>query len=97
MRSLHLAGRPDIGKRALGLAMAEPDIMLAPVTIDGQVQPFRQRVDNRHADTVKAARHLVGVIVELSSGMKLGHDDLGCRHPFLGVDLNRNAAPVVGH
>ena len=29
--------------------------------------------------------------------MQHGHDDLGCRNPFLGVDVDRDAAAVVAH
>ena len=97
MRSGLVAGIAGIGKRALGLAMAEPHMVLASVAEDGQVQPFRQRVHHRHADPVKAARHLVGIVVEFSAGMKLRHDHLGRRDAFLGMDFDRDAAPVVGH
>ena len=57
----------------------------------------RQRVDDRDADAVQAARNLVGVLVEFSAGMELGHDDLGRRHAFALVDVGRDAAAVVAH
>ena len=44
---------------------------------------------------MQAARHLVGVLVELSAGMELRHDDFGGRDAFAFVDLGRDAAPVV--
>ena len=43
------------------------------------LQPGRQRVDDRHADAVQAARDLVGVLVELAAGVQLGEDDFGRR------------------
>ena len=46
---------------------------------------------------MQTARHLVGILVELSAGMELGHDDLGRRNAFLGMDAYGNAAAVVGH
>ena len=56
-----------------------------------------QRIDHRDADAVQAAGHLVGVLVELTAGMQLGHDDLGRRHALFLVDVDRDAAAVVAH
>ena len=55
----------------------------------------RERVDHRDADAVQAAGNLVGVLVEFSAGMQLGHDDLGRRDAFALVDAGRDAAAVV--
>ena len=55
MGSLLAAGIFDIGKRALGLTMAETQVMLAPVPLNGTVEPFGQRIHNRYADAVEAA------------------------------------------
>ncbi len=57
----------------------------------------RQRVHDRDADAVQAAGDLVGILVEFSAGMQLGHDHLGGRHAFALVDVDRNAAAVVAH
>ena len=46
---------------------------------------------------MQAAGHLVGVLVEFSAGMQLGHDDLGRGNAFALVDVDRNAAAVVAH
>ena len=54
-----------------------------------QLEPGRQRVDDRDADAVQAAGNLVGILVEFSAGMQLGHDDLGRRHAFALVDVGR--------
>src|SRR3546814_2126348 len=56
--------------------------VLVPVAEDAQLQPFRQRVDDRDADPVQAARYLVGLAVELPASMELSHDDLGRRDPL---------------
>jgi hypothetical protein len=63
--------------------------------MDGQVQDVGQGVDHRHADAVQTAGDLVGTVVELTAGVQHGHDDLGRRPPFFGVDVHRNAAAVV--
>ena len=96
MGSLLAAGIFDVGKRALGLAMAETQVMLAPVPVNGQVEPFGQRIHHRYADAVEAAGDLVGIVVELTAGMKLGHDHLGGGHALFRVNLDRNAAAVIG-
>ncbi len=87
LRAGNMVGRAHLGERRLGLAVAEAHEMLVAVAPDAQLQPFGQRVHHRHADAVQAARHLVGVLVEFSAGMQLGHDDLGRRHALLLVDL----------
>ena len=54
-----------------------------------------ERIDDRDADAMQAARHLVGVLVEFSAGMELGHDHFGGRDAFAFVDVGRDAAAVV--
>ena len=55
------------------LVVLPPDLAVA---VDLGLQPLRQGVDDRHADAVQAARDLVGVVVELAAGVRLGQDDL---------------------
>ncbi|KAF1027129.1 MAG: hypothetical protein GAK37_02513 [Pseudomonas sp.] len=66
-------------------------------TANGENQLLRQSVHHRNTHTVQAARHFVGVVVELTAGVKHGHDDLCCRHAFFFVHINRNTAAVVAH
>jgi catechol-2,3-dioxygenase len=44
---------------------------------------------------VQTAGDLVGILVELSASMELGHDDLGRRNALFLVDAHGNAASVV--
>ena len=44
---------------------------------------------------MQTAGDLVGVLVELSARMELGHDDLGSRDAFALMDLGRDAAAVI--
>ena len=69
--------------------------MFLAVAPNGQVQPRRQRIHDRHADAVQTAGDLVGILVEFSACMELGHDDLGPGNAFLGMDVDRNAAAIV--
>ena len=78
-------------------AVGELHEVFFAVAPDFELEPGRQRVDHRDADAVQAAGHLVGVLVEFSAGMQLGHDDLGRRNAFAFVDVGRDAAAVVDH
>src|SRR3954453_19863461 len=82
-------GADDL-ERSDRVAMSEAHVMLLAVAPDSQVEEFAERGDAADADAGQAARHLVGIalasVIELTAGGQLGHDDLGCRHAFLGVD-----------
>src|SRR5207237_2596205 len=73
------------------------DEVLLAVAPDPQLQLARQRVDDGDADAVQAAGDLVGVLVEFSARMQLGHDDFGRGNAFALVDVDGNAAAVVAH
>ena len=90
-------GLADHRQRRLRVAVAESHGVLLAVAPDAQLEPLGQRVDDRDADAVQAAGHLVGVLVEFSAGVQLGHDDLGRRDAFVLVDVDRDAAAVVAH
>jgi hypothetical protein len=77
------------------VAVLEAGVVLLAVAPDAQVEPVGERVHHRHAHAVQAARDLVAVLVELTPGMELGHDDLGGRDALLLVDVHRDAAAVV--
>src|SRR3546814_10691227 len=83
---LALRGRAKDLQGRFGVSVAEAHPMLLAVAPDGELQPFAERVDDRDADTVEAAGDLVGVVVggvlELTTGVELGHDDLGRRDAF---------------
>jgi hypothetical protein len=66
------------------------------VARDLDLEPGRERVDDRDADAVQSARDLVAVRVELAAGVQRGHHDLERRALGLGVQVDRDAAPVVG-
>ena len=78
-------------------AVVEFHEVLFAVAPDGELEPARQRVHHRDADAVQAAGDLVGILVEFSAGMQLGHDDLGRRNAFAFMDVGRDAAAVVDH
>ena len=90
-------GRPDLGQRSVRHTVAEPHEPLRPAAEDPHLEPGGEAVDHRDTDTVETARDLVGVLVEFTAGMQVGHDDLGGRDTFLVMDTDGDAASVVGH
>ena len=90
-------GIADDRERRDRVAVGELHVVFLAVAPDRELQPARQRVDDGDADAVQAAGNLVGVLVEFSAGMQLGHDDLGRRDAFALVDVDRDAAAVVAH
>ena len=73
---------PISARRAVGLTALvalQVDLAVAP---DLELEVLRQGVDDRDSDAVQTARDLVGVLVELAAGVKLGQHDLGGRDPF---------------
>ena len=76
--------------------MAKLHGVLLPVAPDAQLQQRGERVDDRDADAVQPPGNLIDVLIELTAGMQLGHDDLGGGDAFLGMDSGRDAAAIVG-
>ena len=75
--AVFLAGRADDAERRHRVPVGELDLVLLAIAPDAQQKFDRQGVDDRNADTMQATRHLVAVLVELTAGVELGHDDLG--------------------
>ncbi|KAF5044849.1 hypothetical protein DSECCO2_487440 [anaerobic digester metagenome] len=59
------------------------------------IEPACEGVDDRDADAVQASGDLVGVLVELSAGVKDGEDDLKCALAVLGHHIDGDATPVI--
>ena len=94
-RSVPFSALPvDLHRRhgIAALVLLVPDLSVA---VDLHLEPFAQRVHDRHADAVQTARDLVRVLVELAAGMEHGHDDFEGRALLLLVHVGRNAAAVV--
>ncbi len=64
------------------------------VTADAKLQPDRQSVDDRDAHTMQTAGHLVGILVELATGMELRHDHFGSGDALAGMNVGRDARPL---
>ncbi len=69
-----LAGRLQRGGRLAPLVALLPD---RAALADFQLQPFREGVDDRHADAVQAAGDRIGLVVEFAAGVQHGQHHLG--------------------
>ena len=93
----HARGGADIGQRGHGITMGKTHFPHPAQAPDPQLQHLRQGIHHRNAHAVQAAGDLVAVLVELTAGMQLGHDDLGRRHALFLVDIHGDAATIVAH
>ena len=73
----------------------EADALGGGRPVDVDVHAGRQRVDDRQADAVQAARGDVGAATELAAGVQLGGDHLDAGQPGLGLLVGGDAATVV--
>ncbi|GIW42317.1 MAG: hypothetical protein KatS3mg076_2894 [Candidatus Binatia bacterium] len=81
-------------QRLPSLVTLDVDVTLA---LDLDLEVLREGVHDRESHSVEAAGHLVGLAVEFPPGVQLREHHLRRRHPFLGVRVHRDAAPVVLH
>ena len=92
--ALGLAGD---GKRRHGFAPLVALVVDLAVPADFHLQVLGQAVHHRHADTVEAARDLVGPGVELAAGVEAGHDHFHRGEALGGVYVHRDAPAVILH
>ena len=78
-----------------GLSVLEVDFVFLAIAADANLGSLGQGVDNGNADTMKAARHLVAVIVELATCMKDGQNDLDGGDFLLGMLVNGDATTII--
>src|ERR1700730_6906510 len=67
----------------------------ATIARNFQLEPIGKRVYYGDADTVQAARNLIGVAVEFSARVQYGEDDLGSGTLLGGMHIDRYAATIV--
>ena len=79
------------------LAARQLDLVDHAITLDLGDEALREGIDDGDADTVQAARHLVGVIVELAARMEYCEDHLKGGLPLDGMHGGGDATPVVDH
>ena len=78
------------------LAADERHVVPVAVAVHDHLEPLGQGVHDRDADAVQAARHLVGVLVELAPGVEQRERHLDGRQLFGGMDVDRDSAAVIG-
>ena len=67
------------------------------VAVDLDVEPGRQRVHHRGADAVQTAGGVVRAAAELAARVQFGEDDLDPGQAGPRLDVDRDAACLVGH
>ena len=90
--------RADFLQRRQGAPALEGLRIELSVARHFRVQALRQRIHHRHANAVQAAGGLVGLAGEFPARVQRGHDDLQRGLVLeLGVRIDRDSAPVIGH
>ncbi len=88
-------GVDGVALEGAGHAAAEGHGPRGAALVDLDVQARGQRVHDRRADAVQAARRVVRAAAELPAGVQLGVDDLDAGQAGLGLDVDGHAAAVV--
>ena len=60
-------------------------------------QTLGDSVDGTNPYSMQPTGYLVRLVVELTAGVELGHDDLGSTHLLLRVLADRNPSTVVNY
>ncbi len=101
LRAALLSGIANNLQRRDGIAVVKFDEVLFAFAPDPALEPRRERIDDRHADAMQTARHLVGVLIEFPARVQLREDDLGGRALriviVVALDAGRDAAAIVAH
>src|SRR5581483_2904237 len=90
-------GFADFLQSSLGIAALVALLIHLAVALDLDLQGFRERVDHGNADAVQAAGNFVGSFVEFAAGVKFGQHDFGGGNVFGRMNVDGNAAAVVGY
>ena len=91
--ALRGAGHLEVGDGRAAVIRLLVDLAVTP---DFQFERFRERVDDGDADAVKAARHLVGTVLELAAGVQDGEHDFSRGLPAVH-EIDGDATSVVDH
>jgi hypothetical protein len=79
----------------LGLAGREADVVFLAAAAHPAFEILRERVHDRYADAVQAARVLVVLIAELAAGVQPREDHLDAADFLLGMNVDGHPAPVI--
>ena len=62
---------------------------------NGEAKGLGERIHHRNPHAVKPTGHLVAIVIELTAGMKDGHDDLSRGNTLLRVQIDGNTPAVI--
>ena len=77
------------------ISVGKSSQMFFSVAPNTEFEPGRQGINHGNAHTVQPAGNLVRIVIELSAGVKLGHNHLSGRNTFFLVNIDRNTAAVI--
>jgi hypothetical protein len=69
-------------QRRFGIAMRKRIAHSLPWRLIFRSSVFGERIDDRNADAVQTAGNLIGILVELTARVQLGHDDFRGGYAF---------------
>ena len=94
-RSPPPAKRPHLLELRRWLPALEPLLPLVPVPMNRRHQLGRQRIDHRRPHPMQPAAPRITLVREFPARVQRGENDLKRRLLVLGVQVDRNAPPVV--
>src|SRR5438270_4671692 len=92
-----LASLTGLLQRAFGNSAGVFLLPRESVAPDLELQPLGKRVHAAYSDAVQTSGHFIAFGIELTTGMELGHYNLGGGNALFGVHVNRDAATVIYH
>ena len=93
---IRLADRAHHVEFSAALAARETHVVLPAAAADPHFKVPGQRVHHGDAHAVQPTRKPVGPVGELAARVQLGKDQFDPGNPFLGVNVDRHAAAVIG-
>jgi hypothetical protein len=79
------------------LSVLEADVVFLAVALDPGLELLRQGIDHGDAHAVQSAGDFIVLVAEFSAGMQAREDQLDAGYFFLGMDVHRHAAAIIGH
>ncbi len=91
------AGLASARQGSLGNSLGVLLLPSATVAPNFDRKVLREGIDATHAHTVKTTGDFVAVGIEFTAGVQLGKHHLRRGNAFIGMDVHRDAAPIVLH
>src|SRR5699024_6750071 len=80
---------------ALGNSAFKTEIIYLAISMNIDIEMFRQSIDNRCTDTVYATGNFITTTAEFPAGVQNRHNYFQCRTACFLLLIDRNAAAIV--